>query len=252
VRLLIPLLNEIIVEIQTMKNIFAIQQFMDDFLLPLIMKLDRKDVINSFSSWITVSTSLLDFRWKLSVDKYMNSVEQEDRKEIMEEIDSIEVSVTQIIKEIALKLTEKELKSFILKLLEWKNNSTTEHTEVTVILKGISFYSGLNELIKTLKQLFNSTMNLLWEEYLENCEENKEKVQSLIDVGTSAASSKENSGSQKKRRKLTEIKNYLKKQDLMKLEFLESYNIILLTIIQSLSDHGHGTFINEVNIIFCS
>jgi hypothetical protein len=252
VRLLIPLLNEIIVEIQTMKNIFAIQQFMDDFLLPLIMKLDRKDVINSFSSWITVSTSLLDFRWKLSVDKYMNSVEQEDRKEIMEEIDSIEVSVTQIIKEIALKLTEKELKSFILKLLEWKNNSTTEHTEVTVILKGISFYSGLNELIKTLKQLFNSTMNLLWEEYLENCEENKEKVQSLIDVGTSAASSKENSGSQKKRRKLTEIKNYLKKQDLMKLEFLESYNIILLTIIQSLSDHGHGTFINEVNIVFCS
>eukprot|EP01040_Poterioochromonas_malhamensis_P003538 gene3538-3779_t len=194
----------------------------------IVTAADRTVIVNSLSQWINISTDLLSYRSKSFADV------------TTEDIEEVELTASAIVSEISLKLTEKELKAFTLKLLEWKNreedNSVSEVSFTSK--KGIAFYTVVNELSNKLKNLFNSTMGLLWDDYLETLTAVKDTISDKIEKAQSESASK-------KRKKLLELRSKLSSEENQEVIVYEKYNTILFTIIQTLSDHGNNTFINE-------
>jgi hypothetical protein len=221
-------------------------------------KIDRNSLISNLSIWITLSIDLLNYRCQYHVKEITEVTaddEEEDEDDDLKEIESVSKTV---ITEISLKLTEKELKSFLLKILDWKNRSSSsagnsdeqeekEEEGITNMFrtkKVISFYSLVNELASKLKFLFNPTMNLLWDDYYDQMNEIKDSISSFIEKAVNASESK-------KRKKLVDIKSKLSLKENHHLLLLQKCSFTLLSLIQSLSDSGRGTFINEVSFGLC-
>jgi hypothetical protein len=228
-------------------------------------KIDRTTLISNLSLWITLSIDLLNYRCQYhTIDNEEDDQDdQDDQDDTLNEIESISNT---IITEISLKLTEKELKSFLLKILDWKNRAAAASSSSTIkdndeqepeeeeeekeagitniyrAKKVISFYSLVNELASKLKFLFNPSMNLLWDDYYDQMNEVKDSISSLIEIAV-------NTSENKKRKKLIDIKSKLSLKENQLLLLLEKCSFTLLLLIQSLSDNGRGTFINEVSCI---
>lgn len=192
---------------------------------------DRATVLSNLPKWISLSLELMDYRRKHG--DYTNAT------------DEVEDVVCESVVALCLKLTESELKAFILKVVEWRSSSeNAKEKEKSTLSRSSSFYALIKTLVDHLKFLFYPTMALFWADTLEDLVLVKTKITKLIEA---AANVEDSSAKKRKRGDLMRV--VLNEDDQGMVNELLSLAKVVMSIIQSLCQvTSTVNFIHEVRI----
>ena len=122
-----------------------------DMLRELWQNLDRASVLANMKELSVLATLLLDYR---SVYGDQSS-----------DMDLVDTAVASALLQLCLKLTESELRHFLLRLIEWRDAAGRMRDTVDAWRshsRAVSFYSLILELVATLKGIFLPSMALVW------------------------------------------------------------------------------------------
>jgi hypothetical protein len=117
--------------------------------------------------------------------------------------ESVQQAIGELVVELCLKLTENELKTFILRLVDWKSDgksslkSDTNEDDKDVHYRLVHFYSIISSLLLRFQSLFFSGIALLWTEMISDLDNAAKFVKKTIEQ---AMSSGEDSNGKKRKR----------------------------------------------------
>ncbi len=222
-RLLIPALSNCICECVGGSHNGSYR--MVQLVLQVAKATDRSASLTHLTKWMTIFFELLDYRRK--------------HGDFTTDTDSVEETICDSVVVLCLKLTESELKTFILKIVEWKGGviNGTQQTEVEVLRRSRTFYVLIKSLIDKLKILFYPTMSLLWKSLVQDLDDSRTKVLKIIES---------TSDSQTKKRKRFEHSKTLDKDTEGLLGDYLSMATMILGTLQSLCETSSSPFINQV------
>jgi hypothetical protein len=212
-RLLLPVLQDSIVKCMGFGSTASTR--MVHFMLQVSKATVRSTVMQQLSRWMSISMDMMDSSLGGN---------------------SIEGVICDCVVTICLKLTEGELKSFVLKLVEWRR--VTEMSANS--RRSRNFYLLVKSLVERLKFLFYPTMGLLWEDLIEDMKQCMSRIQTLTGKN-------QPSNSKKRKRDIKCFDMNMNSQD----EIRDIWSMIrsVLTTVQSLCETtGSQQFISKVGI----
>ena len=150
-----------------------------DLLSEVWLNLDRSTVIAQLQELSTIATLLLDYR-RLYGDQSLVGI-------------SVDKAISDAIIEFCLKLTETELRNFILRLAEWRdmsditssiviaanNNDDKQDEKWRMHSRAVTFYTVIESLNERLKSIFVPCMSIVWSNSVE-------KLNHFISLGSTS------------------------------------------------------------------
>lgn len=232
-RLLIPALANCIDN--CMGNGHAASRRMAQLVLQVSKAADRATTLSNMTKWMVICFEMMDYRRKYG--------------DFTTDTDDVEEVICDSLVVLCLKLTESELKAFILKIVEWKSSSivnlSKEIGEKMIFRRSRAFYVLIKTLVEKLKILFFPTMSLLWSGLLQDIELSKSKMLKIMD---SQSAIDDQQIKKRKRENFSAVVTMTSEIEGGLREILNVARIILATV-QILCDNSNSVnFVNQVSI----
>jgi hypothetical protein len=152
-RLLLPSIVENTTSILTICSVYSIEKYVSLF-ENICNNLERSLIVSNLQDLSALATSFLDYRRLHGVQNDLQT--------------SVDSSIASAIVTFCLKLTENELKKFLLKIAEWRdvlivnNNNNNENLNYKNYSRNVVFYVLIEKLLQKLEVIFLPTLSLFW------------------------------------------------------------------------------------------
>jgi hypothetical protein len=162
----------------------------------LVTKADRMTCVNNMNVVLPTILSLL------------KSLQLDTKGLDTHSFESVQQAIGEFVVELCLKLTENELKTFILRLVAWKSGgkssnlkSDSNDNDKESFYRLVHFYSTISSLLTRFQSLFFSGIALLWTDMMNDLDSAAKFVKKTIEQ----AKSSDEDGAGKKRKRVTNV-----------------------------------------------
>lgn len=204
----------------------------------LVTKSDRATCVNQMTTLLPTVLSL------------MTELKMETNGLNRHSFVDVQQVIGELVVELCLKLTENELKSFILRLIEWKsgtknsNNSkdktAADENDEKMYYRLVHFYSTINSLLDRFQSLFFSSISLLWTDMMTDLDSTAKYVKKMVEK---VKSDSKDDG--KKRKRNTDVFSLFSDETKLIYQLIFDSITHVMSITRSLCTITGASFIDE-------